>query len=164
MQVSAKKWVLNLWPRRPDMNIGGEVRPYIRRWYLLSTPWFRIYLHNMLRNDDDRALHDHPWANASFILKGGFREVMPKWDAHDLDFVAHIPVISADRLPGSLTFRKATDAHRLELLPGVSSSWSLFFTGRYQRKWGFHCPKGWIPYERFVKQNAPGEIGAGCDG
>ncbi len=148
--LSNKRWHLNLLPRKPDMCIGGEKNPYIRRWYVISTPLFRIYLHNMLRDDDDRALHDHPWNNISIILKGGF--------------VEHTPRGSYSRIPLSVTFRKATAAHRLELRhhAGVRSSWSLFLTGRYQRKWGFHCPKGWIPYEQFVKPNAPGEIGAGC--
>lgn len=159
--ISAKRWHVNLLPRTADIFIGGEAKPYIRRWYVLSTPWFRIYLHNMLRNDDDRALHDHPWSNVSIVLKGGFIEVKPCYVDTQIAFV---PVVRRDRRPGSITVRKATDAHRLELPPGVSSSWSLFLTGRYQRKWGFHCAKGWIPYERFVKQGAPGEVGAGCEG
>jgi hypothetical protein len=146
--LNARRWHFNLLPRKPDMFIGGEVRPYIRRWYVISTPLFRIYLHNMLRNDDDRALHDHPWNNVSIILAGGFVEVTPN---------GRYP-----RRPGSITMRQATDSHRLELPYKVHSSWSLFLTGRHQRKWGFHCPKGWIPYEQFVKPNAPGEIGAGC--
>lgn len=154
MDLGRKRWHLNVVPRAPDLYIGGEARPYLRRWYVLKTPWVSIYLHNMLRNDDDRALHDHPWANCSLILAGGFVEVMPHGEGFR----------RLRRRPGSLTFRGATHAHRLELAPGVTSSWSLFITGKYQRKWGFHCPKGWIPYERFVKPSAPGEIGAGCDG
>lgn len=157
--VSRKRWHFNPLPRKPDMNIGGDERPYIRRWYVLSTPWFRVYLHNMLRNDDDRALHDHPWSNVSVILKGGFVEVLP---AYHVDPLAFAPVIRKLRRPFSVTVRKATDAHRLELRPGIPSSWSLFLTGAYQRKWGFHCPQGWRPYEQFVKPDKPGEIGRGC--
>ena len=148
LELSRAKWHFNPLPRKPDMYIGGEANPYLRRWYVLSTPLFRIYLHNMLRNDDDRALHDHPWDNVSIILAGGFVEVTTNG--------RHL------RTPGSITVRKATDAHRLELIGSLRPSWSLFLTGRYQRKWGFHCPKGWIPYYQFVKPNAPGEIGAGC--
>jgi len=146
--IGRKRWHFNILPRSPDLCIGGESNPYLRRWYILSTPLFRIYLHNMVRNDDDRALHDHPWNNVSIILKGGFVEVTPN---------GRYP-----RLLGSITVRKAKDAHRLELPKGKRSSWSLFLTGRYQRKWGFHCPKGWIPYEQFLKVDAHGETGAGC--
>src|SRR6202012_2888483 len=103
----------NLLLRRPDMFIGGEADPYIRRWYLISTPWFRVYLHNMLRDDDDRALHDHPWDNVSLILAGGFVEVTPGSVRHE-------------RKPGSLTFRRAADAHRLEIRDRKRGSWSLF--------------------------------------
>lgn len=150
--ISRKKWHLDLRPRAPDMCIGGSAKPYIRRWYLFRTPLISLYLHNMLRDDDDRALHDHPWNNVSVVLIGGFVEVTPTG--------------RLSRAPLSVTFRSATDAHRLELRhhAGVTSSWSLFFTGPYLRKWGFHCPKGWIAWDRFVKPDSPGEIGPGCDG
>ena len=36
-----------------------------------------MYLHLFLRDDDDRALHDHPWDNASFLLTEGYVEVLP---------------------------------------------------------------------------------------
>lgn len=151
IELSRKAWHLNVLPRKPDLYIGGEANPYLRRWYVLSTPWFRIYLHNILRSDDDRALHDHPWNNVSIILKGEYTELPGEW--------GHGQVYGA----GSIIFRKAETAHRLVVDAGTSM-WTLFLTGRYRRKWGFHCPKGWIPYERFVKPGAPGEIGAGCDG
>lgn len=34
-------------------------------------------VHHVLRSDHDRALHDHPWHNASIVLSGGYWEVMP---------------------------------------------------------------------------------------
>ena len=38
---------------------------------------FAARLHHILRSDHDRALHDHPWPNASFVLSGGYWEVLP---------------------------------------------------------------------------------------
>ena len=88
--------------RPPDFIIGKPGSPYMRRWYVIPrNRWFNIYLHNIVRSDDNRALHDHPWWNLSILLKGSYREVTP-----DGTFV---------RGAGSMVFRRATAAHRLEV-------------------------------------------------
>jgi hypothetical protein len=57
--------------RSPDFVIGGDERPYLLRWWVIPrNKVFNVYLHLFLRSDDDRALHDHPWANASMLLRG----------------------------------------------------------------------------------------------
>jgi hypothetical protein len=64
--------------RPPDFVIGGTERPYLRRWFVIPrNPIFNIYLHQFLRSDDDRALHDHPWWFVSMMLVGKYREYMP---------------------------------------------------------------------------------------
>lgn len=147
--------------RAPDFVIGKPGSPYIRRWWVIPrNRFFNIYLHEVLRDDDDRALHDHPWANCSIVLRGGYYEVTPRgrfW-----------------RNPGSVTFRRPRAAHRLELLRAGDgpanllktdhsvSSWSLFITGPRVRVWGFHCPKGWVPWFDFVAKGNAGEVGPGC--
>ena len=135
-----------MWPRRPpDFTIQND---YLLRWHLVPrNRWFNIYLHNIRHSDDDRALHDHPWWNVSIIIKGSYRELTreglrywPRW---------------------SMIFRSATRAHRL-IVPDDSAVWTLFITGRKVRTWGFHCPKGWIPWTEFVNMDDTGEIGPGC--
>lgn len=138
--------------RHPDFIIGGKDNPYILRWWIIPrNRWFNIYLHQILRSDDDRALHDHPWWNMSIILKGGYEEVTPRGTHY--------------RGPGSVVLRKATARHRL-VLPvrgGYSYCWSLFITGPRIRNWGFHCPQGWVPWERFVSKTDTGSVGRGCE-
>lgn len=137
--------------RHADFIIGKEDSPYLLRWWIIPrNRWFNIYLHKIVRSDDDRALHDHPWWNCSIILKGGYQEVMPskiRW-----------------RAPGSITFRPAKAAHRL-ILHG-HCCWSLFITGPKFREWGFHCPNGWRPWQVFVSTDDgpgnPGRAGRGC--
>ncbi len=168
--------------RAPDFVIGQADRPYLRRWWIIPrNRYFNIYLHQILRSDDDRALHDHPWWNVSIILKGGYFEHMPakrgpfkqtmKW-----------------RGAGSIVLRRARAAHRLELNiepcayhGGRNATeeqavdcedynavpcWSLFITGPKIREWGFICPKGWRHWREFIgvpSGNAKGdEIGPGC--
>lgn len=133
--------------KNPNEHIGGEGDPYLLRWHLRRD---RVngneYLHHMRRNDDDRALHDHPWDNTSIILSGCVEEVM-----------------AGDRFPGQETYqrgqsrflypgmivtRKAEDAHLLRIV-GDEPVWTLFITGKNVRSWGFHTKDGWVHWLDF---------------
>jgi hypothetical protein len=121
----------------------------LRRWWIIPrNRLFNIYLHQILRSDDDRALHDHPWINCSIILKGRYMEVTP--------------ANSFMRRRWSVTFRRAVAAHRLVIARG-ESCWSLFITGPMIRQWGFHCPQGWRHWKLFVNERDAGQVGRGCD-
>lgn len=162
--------------RTPDFVIGGNARPYLRRWWL--TPWRRwteaakshprplvralgrlgellpcVYLHQFLRSDDDRALHDHPWANLSILLRGVYVEhTIDAGGIHRRDVL-----IAGDwrlRWSGRI-------AHRVELT--VGPCWSLFITGSRYREWGFHCADaGWVHWKRFTAPHDKGDVGRGC--
>jgi hypothetical protein len=59
---------------------GGERRPYLTRWHLIPrNRWLNLYLHKFVHGDDERALHDHPWASASLILEGRYIEHTSEW-------------------------------------------------------------------------------------
>lgn len=142
------RWVTR---RKPDFVIGDPSRPYMRRWWVIPrNPIFNIYLHNILRDDDDRALHDHPWLNLSIVLAGGYFDVTADRGGH-----LHKKWVA----PGSIKFRSPWTAHRLV---APSPAWSLFITGPKMRVWGFFCPKGWVPWHRFVSTHNAGEVGPGC--
>jgi hypothetical protein len=139
--------------RRPEFVIGSPDAPYLLRWWLLPrNRVFNIYLHRILRNDDDRALHDHPWWNLSYLLSGSYTEHVIEQGG------VHKALVRAER---SMTFRRASRAHRLELHDGPA--WSLFFTGPVIREWGFHCPAGWRPWQLFVSARDKGQVGRGCN-
>lgn len=94
-----------LFRRPPDIIIGTADNPYLYRWHLIPRNRLcNIYLHKFLRSDDDRALHDHPWPSCSIILKGGYVEHLPGG-------------ITKTCEAGRITFRKAHQAHRVELIP-----------------------------------------------
>ena len=159
------RWLRSLGrDRRPDFIIGGSARPYIERWFLLPrNRLLNIYLHRVHRDDDDRALHDHPWANVSVVLRGAYDEVTP--DTRDIPTpylrIADMPVRRRRRRAGSIVFRRAHRAHRLEVAQGPV--WTLFLTGPWQREWGFHCQWGWRPWRLFVAADDHGSTGRGCD-
>ncbi len=131
--------------RQPDFVIGDN---YIKRWWVVPrNDMSNLYLHWMTGDDDDRALHDHPWDNTSQLLLGSYIE--------------HTPEGLFKREAGDVVHRKATDAHRLEVIPGQSAI-SLFMTGPKLREWGFHCPQGWKHWRDFVDERDTGQIGKGC--
>jgi hypothetical protein len=146
--------------RPADFVIGGKDNPYMLRWWVIPrNKYFNIYLHHILRSDDDRALHDHSYWNLSFLLQGSYKEILP--------VVPNDPwwgTWSKIRATGDLVFRTAEASHRLELMnEGQASCWSLFVTGPRTREWGFACEKGWRPWKEFVDPTDPGKPGPGCD-
>lgn len=61
--------------REPDFVVGPENDPQMRRWWIVPrNSVCNVYLHQFLRSDDDRALHDHPGDNVSWILSGLYVE------------------------------------------------------------------------------------------
>jgi hypothetical protein len=146
--------------RPPHFTIGNASSVYMRRWYVIPrNRLFNIYLHEIRRSDDDRALHDHPWVNVSIVLKGRYREIMPltpPTEDHTLPYQ-----IEKWRTRGSIVLRRPTAAHRLEIEDG-KPCWSLFITGPNVRTWGFWCPRGWKPWQQFVDMSNTGAVGPGC--
>lgn len=141
--------------RMPDFVIGGQDRPYLLRHFLIRrNPVFNIYVHQFLRSDDDRALHDHPWLfNCSWLLAGSYFE--------------HTPHGVAFRQAGQWKFRWGGAPHRVELTKDYHRNevacWTVFITGPRIREWGFHCPQGWIPWKKFTDSRDSGQVGRGCD-
>lgn len=53
-------WARARMQRLPDFVIGDDPdRPYLRRWWIVPrNEYCNVYLHEILRSDDDRAGHD----------------------------------------------------------------------------------------------------------
>lgn len=148
------RWAQTAMLRQPDFVIGDAESPYLLRWWVIPrNRWFNIYLHEVLRSDDDRALHDHPWVNCSILLAGGY-------DEHRIRAGGIEERLR--REAGSTVIRMPGAAHRLEVTPGEAAV-SLFITGPVWRHWGFHCPQaGWRHWKDFTG-GANGElVGRGC--
>ena len=152
-----RRWLLghllrrHAWWYAPDFVIGDPADPYLRRWWVIPrNPVFNLYLHQFLRSDDDRALHDHPWASVSVILHGSYTEILPDGPRH--------------RPEGWVGARGPRAAHRVQLADGGLPVWTLFITGPRVREWGFHCPSGWRRWQDFVAPTPGGNTtGRGCE-
>lgn len=141
--------------RKPDEEIGPPDNVYLQRWWLIRNFAYRVYLHCFLRSDDDRALHDHPADNISIILIGSYREHLPGG-------VVKLRKAWRPWAPWRVYGRRAEAAHRVELIDG-KPVWTLFIRGPGRREWGFHCPRGWIPWTDFVDARPGGNaVGNGC--
>lgn len=157
MQAWATDTILS---RQPDFIIGDPARPYMRRWWIIPrNEGCNVYLHEILRSDDDRAGHDHPWFNTSFVIEGGYEEAV---------FFKQTPWIEAyreQRKAGDVVHREAGDTHRL-IVPGGGRCVSLFMTGPKVREWGFWCPNDggrFVPWREFTGGERGELVGKGCD-
>lgn len=112
------------------------------RRYLFETPWFSVRLHHILKSDEDRGWHDHPWDFLSILLTNGYTEHRPDiaYGGFLYNMRAYIPQFT-------LVSRWAEDRHRLELTDGPV--WTLVFTGPRRREWGFIDSRGqWTHYSK----------------
>jgi hypothetical protein len=160
-------WLIRRAQRRaPDFQIGGAENPYCNRWYVIPrNRLFNIYLHQFVRDDDDRALHCHPWLNCSLLLRGRYSEVQflrRPTAGRDLPSTIEIP-----RRPGRPVFRRPSTAHRVVLARDENHRpipcWSLFLTGPVIRSWGFWCSKGrWVHWREFTAGDRGEIVGKGC--
>lgn len=174
--------------RPPDFVIGDASNPYLYRWHLLpKNRWLNVYLHRFLRDDDDRALHDHPWPFVSVVLNGTYREILrddmrcrrcgnDTWrDDGRVPPPATCPncgetqkIVGPWRRRFSVVFRRPEHRHRVELQRDAVAGhpvpcWTLMLVGPRVREWGFWCPQGFVHWKLFTRPGKPGEVGRGCE-
>ena len=90
---------------------------------------FGVYVHDITAPDPGLDMHDHPWAFATLILRGGYSE--------------HYAEARTPELPhfrqwrrGSVHRMRQTDIHRIvDVEPGTLT---LVVRGRKTRPWGFY--------------------------
>lgn len=140
--VGFEGMLMSILPYR-DIEQGGVL--YLRRFYLTPTVRGRaIFLHHILRSDDDRDPHDHPWAFTSLMVVGSYFE-------HNYQALPDIGECLPSNIrfvrSGNLTRRKATDIHRLRLR---RPCWTLVLKGKRERKWGFWTKGGWVYWREYL--------------
>lgn len=156
-----------------DIKKDGEL--YLRRYYLMPRIHGirRYFLHAILRSDNDRDPHDHPWSFRTKILHGAYIEHIwfPTLSQEEIDEI----LASDDRiyqvsereyarvaLPGTVLDNPATHTHKVEIVEPV---WSLFAAGEREQEWGFWTldPAGdynkdsWMDHESYLKLPNHGE-------
>jgi hypothetical protein len=121
-------WLVEKAKQRPHVHLDG----YMLRFFLIpETRFGAVRVHKILKSDDDRAFHDHPFWFISIVLKGQYKEISPIFRDGIYEGVRIIY-----RKAGSIAFRRAADWHRIEVFPG-ETVWTLFICGTRKRTWGF---------------------------
>jgi hypothetical protein len=157
------EWLIRRAQRTPYTHITGpDGTMYMERYWLFNPypanssgnrPWWQfpisIRLHRIMREDDDRHLHDHPWNARTFILRGYYHEIrpyagplpMPGLPAPTFDFHA--------RSAGETMQLRYGEYHRIVTV-SRDGVWTLFVTGRYQGTWGFLVDGVKVQWRRYL--------------
>jgi hypothetical protein len=138
---------------------AGQV--HFRRYRLLETRWFSIYVHNILHSDEDKDPHDHPFSFLALMLWGSYLEewlgayedvyywAPPKGSGHELR--------RSVRSIGSIYYHPAKDFHKITLLK--PSVWTLVFAGpRTRNGWGYQTKNGWINFKDYRQLKNEGKL------
>lgn len=124
------------WGLNQTFVIGRQDNPMMKRWRLIQTPLFGLYVHFIYREDLDPIPHDHPWTFWRMVLRGGYDEIYHDDPASPGEQTRFILPWRPNRFPTSA-------AHRIVFVrPGTVS---LVLVGRKRRTWGFWEPFG-TPY------------------
>ena len=93
--------------------------PYLERYYVFlkdrDTFPFNVFVHKFLKSDPDD-VHDHPWPFATLILRGGYWEWTPTFDAEGRKSGEVCRWYGA----GSFRVARANTYHRIELDPNIT--------------------------------------------
>ena len=127
-------------PDELQMKLVKEIRSqegalHFQRWEILQVGDKTLYMHHLLRADEDRHCHDHPWDFRSLILKGGYEAMDPTGETKTFT-------------PGSLYKMKAVgEYHRISRL--LEPTWTLVLVSPRSHLWGYLTEDGWVSNERY---------------
>jgi hypothetical protein len=140
MRPPQERWAIFSW-RKPT--------PDLRRLRVIKTPWFGIYIHEILGPDCDRDLHDHPWNFTSFVLRGAYTEEYQEDPQHMLEPDSTLTVIQQWKR-GTRHHMPTTAAHRIiKVEPGTVT---LVLVGPKTRDWGFWTKHGFVRWWVYRQQ------------
>jgi len=120
-----------------------EGKLHFRRWELLKTKWFSIWIHGIYESDQDLHLHNHPWDFKSIVLKGSYIELTER------GFVWQTPL--------KLNSRNGENFHKIyKLLTPVV--YTLFFVTPTKREWSYEVNGEFITHEKYRELKKQGEL------
>jgi hypothetical protein len=139
-----------LWLDAKKLVIKDDEGPYLTRYHLIRTPWFRVFLHRIHRPDKDRDPHNHPWPRAfAFVLRGGYLERITELDGLVRRTTTNsVGDYDEQAKPWSTEAFRPGRYHRIvDVLPGT---WTLFFAGARSRDWGFLVDTDHVPCREYL--------------
>ena len=136
---------------------------YLRRYYLWRSKWIGmnfgdLYLHQIVRSDDDPDPHDHPWNFRSFILSGGYTDeawMFTDLDGHGNGYRTRLPGSDDPVRAPATRFRHRRHIHRVILRNG-EPAWTLVWTTGYTHdadgnaEWAFITEERRVPWREYL--------------
>jgi hypothetical protein len=137
---TAKEYASPRWAFMKRRLIGSADSVYLDRMYVIQTPLFGIMFHRIFRPDRQRDLHDHPWNFLSIVLRGFYIE----------------DTVDGRKTCRWFNWKRAEDRHSI-VWCSRSPVWTLVFTGRKRRTWGFWTDGGkrWVRWTDYEKVDQP---------
>lgn len=145
-------WLIRRAKRTPYFHItspdGQEI--YMGRWWLFNPydydtrqprrRWcpISIRIHHIMRHDDDRHLHDHPWNARTIVLKGYYFEETPK------QFKTLVK-----RGAGDTARIGFGQFHRIHTV-SQGGVYTLFISGKHRGTWGFLVDGVKVPWREYL--------------
>lgn len=145
-------WIIRRAQRTPYRHLPG----YMGRWWLFNAyedadgnrprrnflmrmlPSIRV--HHILREDEGRDMHDHPWNARTFILRGWYFEDREGSEGR---------VLRSWRIPGDTAKLRFGEFHRITAV-SRGGVWTLFITWRYRGEWGFKVDGHKVPWRKYL--------------
>ncbi len=119
----------------------SKTRDYLHRWSFWLPFGLSLKVHKIVRADNDRCEHDHPWWFIRVILHGGYQERIKGKVYNRLPWRPWAPWRVYPCLP---SFQHKI----LRLFKKVN--YSLVLCGPNKGTWGFITKKGWVPWQKFL--------------
>lgn len=126
------------------LDIADPSKVQMRRFRIIDTPWFGIYIHTILRPDSAYGFHDHPWSFISIVLSGEFREGL----AYEVKTHRKFSVYR----------RIAEEMHTI--LKVTRPVTTMIFVGPRRREWGIYDPHQggkWMETSEYFEKYWPQE-------
>lgn len=124
----------------------GEL--HFRRWRIIETSRFSVYIHGIYKADEDKHMHDHPWDYTRIILSGFYDECFINEAGRQESTVT---------TPWKIIKRKAEMLHTIRELY-TKRVFTLFITGRKRREWGYRVDNQWIDHVTYRRLKNEGRL------
>ena len=117
--------------------ISKEGVLHFRRWQVIKTRWFAIYIHAIYKADEDKHLHNHPFNFFNIILKGSYTERLPNFKLNP-------------RFAGNSVYRQRDQFHKIDDLhsPVV---YTLNVMWNFRDTWGYEVRGRYVDHETYRK-------------
>ena len=111
---------------------------HFKRWQILNTPWFCVYIHGIYHKDEDKYLHNHPWNIWTMILWGSYIEELLAKNEKDR--------VHKTRTFLNMGYRNSEQFHCIKSVMSKRVITLAIVGKRKEKKWGYHTENGFVDH------------------